>query len=300
MSAATAAPASAAARGMRSSLLSHFIDSHPRLFVLTGAGCSTESGIPDYRDAEGNWKRSARPMSLQAFMGDEGARRRYWTRSLIGWPRLEAARPNDAHHALAHLQRQNRIEGLVTQNVDGLHEAAGSREVIDLHGRLDTVRCMGCERRSRRDEHQRTMLQQNPHWAARLAERAEQLTVSPQQPDGDVELAAVDSENFVIPACAACGGILKPDVVFFGESVPPARVEAARGHLRRADAMLVVGSSLMLYSGYRFAQDAAGLGKPIAAINLGRTRADELLGLKIARPCAAALAFVLEPPQRAA
>ena len=135
------------------------------------------------------------------------------------------------------------------------------------------------------------MLQQNPHWASRLAERA---------PDGDVELAEADTDQFVVPACPACGGILKPDVVFFGESVPPARVETARGHLRRADAMLVVGSSLMLYSGYRFAQDAAELGKPIAAINLGRTRADELLALKIARPCAAALAFVLEPPQRAA
>ena len=212
----------------------------------------------------------------------------------MGWLRIGAARPNDAHRALARLQQQGRIAGLVTQNVDGLHQAAGSHEVIDLHGRLDRVRCMGCERRSSRTEHQQTLLQANPHWGARLAqdERA--------RPDGDAELCAEESRDFAVPACAACGGILKPDVVFFGESVPPARVAAARTQLRSADAVLVVGSSLMLYSGYRFIQDAAALGKPIAAINLGRTRADELLALKVARSCAAALAFLLAAPQRAA
>lgn len=289
-----------AAAPMPSALLSRFVESHPRLFVLTGAGCSTESGIPDYRDAEGNWKHSTQPMTLQAFMGDERARRHYWARSLVGWPRVSAARPNDAHRALAHLQQQGHIEGLVTQNVDGLHQTAGSRDVIDLHGRLDRVRCMGCERRSERLEHQHSLLRQNPHWAARLAQRAGQPETARQHPDGDAELAASETEAFVVPTCSDCGGILKPDVVFFGESVPPARVAAAREHLQRADAMLVVGSSLMLYSGYRFVQDAARLGKPIAAINLGRTRADGLLALKIARPCAAALAFVLDSPQRAA
>ncbi|HTT05939.1 MAG TPA: NAD-dependent protein deacetylase [Steroidobacteraceae bacterium] len=289
-----------AAGPIPSVLLSRFIDSYPRLFVLTGAGCSTESGIPDYRDAEGNWKRSAQPMTLQAFMGDERARRHYWARSLVGWPRLAAARPNDAHRALAHLQQQGRIEGLVTQNVDGLHQAAGSRDVIDLHGRLDRVRCMGCERRSERLEHQHSLLRQNPPWAARLSQRAGQAELARQQPDGDAELSASETGDFVVPACRHCGGILKPDVVFFGENVPPARVATASEHLQRADAVLVVGSSLMLYSGYRFAQQATQLGKPIAAINLGRTRADGLLALKIARPCAAALAFVLESPQRAA
>jgi len=301
---------------MHSALLARFIESHPRLFVLTGAGCSTESGIPDYRDAEGNWKRSARPMTFQAFMGDEDARRRYWARSLIGWQRIGAARPNVAHHALAQLQRQGRIEGLVTQNVDGLHQAAGSTAVIDLHGRIDRVRCMGCERRADRAEHQQSLLQRNPHWAARLADHEAALAAdaASSRPDGDAELAlaagtstgtGTDSgtgtgTNFEVPASPACGGILKPDVVFFGESVPPARVEAARAHLRHADAILVVGSSLMLYSGYRFAQYAAELGKPIAAINLGRTRADELLALKVARSCAGSLAFVLAPPLRAA
>jgi NAD-dependent SIR2 family protein deacetylase len=271
-----------------STLLRQFIDSHPRLFVLTGAGCSTESGIPDYRDAEGNWKRSARPMTLQAFMGDEEARRRYWARSLLGWQRFGAARPNAAHRALVQLQRRGRIEGLVTQNVDGLHQAAGSTDVIDLHGRLDRVRCMGCQRIISRAEHQQRLLQHNPGWAQRLAD------IGDHRPDGDVELAAADSAGFEVPACAACGALLKPDVVFFGESVPPARVEAARSHLRGADAMLVVGSSLMLYSGYRFAQYAAELGKPMAAINLGRTRADELLALKVARPCSAALERVVQ------
>ncbi|HWG77005.1 MAG TPA: NAD-dependent protein deacetylase [Steroidobacteraceae bacterium] len=300
MNATAAAPASAAGHGLHSSLLIGFIESHPRLFVLTGAGCSTESGIPDYRDAAGNWKRSARPMTLQAFMADESARRRYWARSLVGWPRIGAAQPNEAHHALTRLQRQGRIEGLVTQNVDGLHQAAGSREVIDLHGRLDRVRCMGCERRSDRAELQQSLLQLNPHWAAHLAHGAGELEAARQHPDGDAELPAAQTASFVVPACAECGGILKPDVVFFGEAVPSARVEAAYEHLRRADAMLVVGSSLMLYSGYRFARFAATLGQPIAAINLGRTRADELLALKVARPCAAALARVLEPPQCAA
>lgn len=279
-----------------SALLIQFIESHPRLFVLTGAGCSTESGIPDYRDAQGNWKRAARPMTLQTFMGDELARRRYWARSLLGWPRFGTARPNTAHRALARLQQQGRIEGLVTQNVDGLHQAAGSTGVIDLHGRLDRVRCMQCERRIGRDEHQQHLLQHNPGWVVRIAEHAADGSRSDarDRPDGDVDLPPGETAAFEVPACTACGGILKPDVVFFGESVPPARVAAAREQLRCADAMLVVGSSLMLYSGYRFAQYAAELGKPIAAINLGRTRADELLALKVARPCASSLRRLLE------
>jgi NAD-dependent SIR2 family protein deacetylase len=282
-----------------STLLIRFIESHPRLFVLTGAGCSTESGIPDYRDAEGNWKRTARPMTLQSFMGDEGARRRYWARSLLGWPRFGAARPNAAHHALAQLQQQGRIAALVTQNVDGLHQAAGSIDVIDLHGRLDRVRCMGCERLTSRSEHQQRLLQHNPRWSTRLAQHERDAAVR-DRPDGDIELPAAQSADFDIPACAACGGILKPDVVFFGESVPAERVASAREQLQRADAMLVVGSSLMLYSGYRFAQYAAERGKPIAAINLGRTRADELLALKVARPCASSLGHALESTLRAA
>jgi NAD-dependent SIR2 family protein deacetylase len=285
--------------------LRRFVQQHRRLFVLTGAGCSTESGIPDYRDAEGNWKRAARPVTLQAYLSDAHTRRRYWTRSLVGWPRFRAARPNAAHHALAGLQQQGCVEQLVTQNVDGLHQAAGSRAVIDLHGRLDQVRCLGCERRLDRDWLQQQLLQLNPTGAALADESGTPERRSHDAPDGDAQLADAwlteeRLRGFRVPDCPDCGGLLKPDVVFFGEGVPPERVESAYAHLRRADAMLVVGSSLMLYSGYRFVREAAELGKPIAAINIGRTRADHLLSLKLSEPCAALLQALLESHPRAA
>src|SRR5882724_5994786 len=264
--------------------LAEFIERHSRLFVLTGAGCSTDSGIPDYRDENGDWKR-ARPVTFQAFVGDLQTRRRYWARSMVGWRRFGHARPNDAHRALARLERQGRAEVLVTQNVDGLHQSAGSTAVIDLHGRLHQVRCMGCERRTDREQMQRRLLQLNPAWARLDARDA---------PDGDADLDGLDFSDFEVPACEDCGGLLKPDVVFFGESVPRERVAAALAAVQRADAMLVIGSSLMVYSGYRFAQAAANAGKPIAAVNLGRTRADALLTLKVNQPCVAALAFLLD------
>jgi NAD-dependent SIR2 family protein deacetylase len=266
--------------------LGDFLERHPRLFVLTGAGCSTDSGIPDYRDENGDWKRT-RPVMFQAFMGDLHTRRRYWARSLVGWRRFGHAQPNDAHRALARLGQQGRTEVLVTQNVDGLHQSAGSPDVIDLHGRLDQVRCMGCERRSGREELQRRLLDLNPSWDRLDARDA---------PDGDADLDGLDFSAFDIPACGHCGGILKPDVVFFGESVPRERVTAAMEAVERADAVLVIGSSLMVYSGYRFAHAASKAGKPIAAVNLGRTRADELLALKVNQPCVAALAFLLDGP----
>lgn len=270
---------------MHDDRLSEFIDRHSRLFILTGAGCSTESGIPDYRDADGGWKRTA-PVMFQAFMGDAAIRRRYWARSLVGWRRLRAARPNDAHRALWRLQQQDRVECLVTQNVDRLHQAAGSPDTIDLHGRIDMVRCMDCQVRLAREDLQADLLRLNPAWAG-----LEALTA----PDGDADLEAVDFSSFQVPSCALCGGVLKPDVVFFGESVPPERVRTAMLHLMQADAMLVVGSSLMVYSGYRFAHSAALAGKPIAAVNLGRTRADPLLTMRVTRHCCAALAFLLQP-----
>jgi NAD-dependent SIR2 family protein deacetylase len=266
--------------------LSEFIERHRRLFVLTGAGCSTDSGIPDYRDANGDWKR-ARPVMFQAFMGDLHTRRRYWARSLVGWRRFGHSQPNDAHRALARLGQQGRTEVLVTQNVDGLHQSAGSTDVIDLHGRLDQVCCMGCERRSHREELQRRLLVLNPSWDRLDARDA---------PDGDADLDGLDFSGFDIPACEHCGGILKPDVVFYGESVPRQRVTAAMEAVERADAVLVIGSSLMVYSGYRFAQAASKAGKPLAAVNLGRTRADELLDLKVNQPCVSALAFLLDGP----
>ena len=267
-------------------MLRDFIERHPRLFVLTGAGISTDSGIPDYRDANGDWKR-AQPVMFQAFMSDIQTRRRYWARSLVGWRRFGRALPNGAHRAVARLGELGRTEVLVTQNVDGLHQSAGSTDVIDLHGRMDRVRCVGCERLFDRDEMQRRLLDLNPFF--------EKLDAS-VAPDGDADLEAVDFSTFLIPACTSCGGILKPDVVFFGESVPRERVTAAMEGVARSDAVLVIGSSLMVYSGYRFAQAAAKAGKPIAAVNLGRTRADELLALKVNQPCVSALAFLLDVP----
>src|SRR5579863_9959047 len=266
--------------------LRRFIERYPRLFVLTGAGCSTESGIPDYRDADGGWKRAA-PVMFQDFMGKPGTQRRYWARSLVGWRHLRTALPNDAHRALAYLQQQDRVAQLVTQNVDRLHQAAGSRDVIDLHGRIDQVRCMGCQQRRSREDLQAELARLNPAWAD---------VDALQGPDGDADVEQRDFSHFRVPACRQCGGVLKPDVVFFGEQVPADRVHRSMSLLMQADAMLVIGSSLMVYSGYRFAQAAALAGKPIAAVNLGRTRADALLDLKVALPCTAALAFLLQEP----
>jgi NAD-dependent SIR2 family protein deacetylase len=256
--------------------LRDFVRSHARLFVLTGAGCSTDSGIPDYRDRQGDWKRP-QPVTYQAFMGEPSTRQRYWARSLIGWRRFGRAQPNATHRTLARFEAAGWLPCLVTQNVDRLHQAAGSRQVIDLHGRLDLVRCMSCEVRLPRDEFQDELARLNPDWVKLDAVDA---------PDGDADLDGLDFSGFVVPACPHCGGTLKPDVVFFGENVPRERVETAMKAVHDADAMLVVGSSLMVYSGYRFAVAAARAGKPLAAVNLGRTRADALLTLKIEQPCA--------------
>ncbi|UGB39636.1 NAD-dependent protein deacetylase [Frateuria soli] len=269
---------------MQPAPLARFIDTHPRLFVLTGAGCSTDSGIPDYRDTDGAWKRTP-PITYQAFMGQEGTRRRYWARSLVGWRHFGAAQPNDTHHALHRLEAQGRLELLVTQNVDGLHQRAGQRRVVDLHGRLDQVRCMGCAWRQSRGVFQQELDRLNPGWAELQATEA---------PDGDADLEATYFDDFLVPPCPACGGVLKPDVVFFGENVPRERVAQGMQSLEAADAVLVVGSSLMVFSGYRFVHAAARTGKPVAAVNLGKTRADPLLCLKVEQPCAEALAFLLD------
>jgi NAD-dependent SIR2 family protein deacetylase len=259
--------------------LSEFIEAHPRLAVLTGAGVSTSSGIPDYRDEHGEWKRT-RPVEFRPFMTDARVRQRYWARSTVGWPIVSRAQPNDAHRALARLGASGVVSSLITQNVDGLHAKAGSRDVIDLHGRLETVRCMSCGHTLPRAELQQQLLAGNPEWAEIEGRVA---------PDGDVDIEGRDFSAFVVPDCAQCGGILKPDVVFFGENVPRERVDRAFDGVAKADALLVVGSSLMVYSGFRFAEAAAAAGKPIAAINLGRTRADHLLALKINEPCEEAL-----------
>ena len=265
--------------------LHEFIQAHPRLTVLTGAGVSTSSGIPDYRDEDGAWKR-ARPVEFRPFLTDARVRQRYWSRSAVGWPIVAQAQPNAAHRALAKLEARGHIELLITQNVDGLHGAAGSRNVVDLHGRLDSVRCLQCNHTLPRAQVQLELLARNPLWAANVAANV--------APDGDVDIENADDTGFIVPPCPRCEGILKPDVVFFGEPVPGDRVERAFEGVAKADALLVVGTSLMVYSGYRFAEAAAAAGTPIAAVNRGRTRADALFALKIEAPCDEILSAVSE------
>jgi NAD-dependent SIR2 family protein deacetylase len=257
--------------------LARFLQRHRRLLVLTGAGCSTPSGIPDYRDQAGAWKQR-QPMSFAEFTSSAAARRRYWAGSLRGWPRVRDARPNPAHAALARLEAAGRVERVVTQNVDNLHRKAGSRRVLDLHGRLDLVECLGCGTRLERQDVQALLQAWNPGTGESGASR----------PDGDAQVTH-ELEGFRVPDCRDCGGVLKPHVVFFGESVPASRVAEVRGALAAADALLVVGSSLMLFSGYRFVLAARELGLPVAALNLGLTRADPLLSLKLCGDCATLL-----------
>jgi NAD+-dependent protein deacetylase sirtuin 4 len=250
-----------------------------RVVVLAGAGCSTESGIPDYRGPEGSL-RVRKPMQYQEFTRSEAARVRYWARSTIGWPRLAAARPNAAHHALARLERDGAAGGVITQNVDGLHQAAGSRRVVELHGSLAAVRCLECGRDERRDRFQERLRVLNARWEARLHGRAPAGAVR-SAPDGDVELPSWALESFRVPGCEACGGVVKPDVVFFGENVPRERVEEAWRLFAEADVLLVVGSSLTVYSGRRFIYRAQEEGVPIAIVNIGPTRADEVAAVKV-------------------
>ena len=249
--------------------------------VLSGAGVSTGSGIPDYRDEHGNWKRSP-PIQFREFTEKDASRRRYWARSLLGFRVLGEAQPNGAHLALAELERQGRVSGIVTQNVDGLHQAAGARTVVDLHGRIDQVVCLSCGEQSPRAALQLELARLNPEWTSLPARIA---------PDGDADPGELDTSDFRVPSCA-CGGMLKPDVVFFGENVPKARVEAAMAALERAASLLVVGSSLMVFSGYRFVRAAERLGIPIAVVNRGHTRADAVAHVKVDGDAASALDLV--------
>lgn len=233
-----------------------------RVTVLSGAGCSTESGIPDYRGPE-TARRARNPIQFAQFAADPAWRARYWARSAVGWPRLREARPNPAHEALAALGWP-----VVTQNVDGLHQAAGSAPVIELHGSLAWVVCLACGARMSRDALQDVLLARNPHLVGLTAEMA---------PDGDAELV----QGADHPGCAQCGGILKPDVVFFGENVPRDRVDAAFAHVRASDVLLVVGSSLTVFSGYRFVKRASEWGKSVAILNLGPTRGDALAHVRV-------------------
>lgn len=252
--------------------LSHFMEQYPRLLVLTGAGISTDSGIPAYRDQAANWQRP-QPVQHQAFMSQPAVRQRFWARSLIGWPVMRDAKPNLAHQALVALEQQGTLLHLITQNVDGLHQKAGHLAVTDLHGRSDQVTCMSCEYRLSRNAAHQQMAQMNPSFCHLQATAA---------PDGDADLELADFSAFEVPNCPLCNGILKPDVVFFGDNVPRDKVQQGLDTLYQADALLVIGSSLMVYSGFRFCKRAHEHKIPIAALNQGKTRADSLLTLKLA------------------
>jgi len=248
-----------------------FLDRHPRALVLTGAGLSTASGIPDYRDRDGT-RRGKPPIHGPDFRKSDAVQRRYWARSMIGWPVLAGARPNPGHFAIAGLERIGRIGSVLTQNVDGLHGQAGSHGVLELHGNIHTVVCLECSAIFPRAFVQGQLEDANPRMAGANATPL---------PDGDASVEPTELADFRLPYCTCCGGTLMPNVVFFGDNVPPARTAIALEQMERADALLVVGSSLMVYSGFRFCRMARAAGKPIAAINLGRTRADDLLDIKI-------------------
>lgn len=250
------------------------------LAVLTGAGISTDSGIPDYR---GQGKVARHPMTFDNFMGSQDARVRYWARSFVGWSRISDAEPNAGHIALAEAEKLGSVQQIVTQNVDQLHQRAGSTKVIDLHGRLDLVKCVGCGFTITRVEMDELLQGLNPG-----IQKDPDIEFSP---DGDAEIEAVS--GFRVPPCPKCSGVLKPDVVFFGENVPVERVEQSIAAVDRAEVLLVVGTSLAVNSGFRFARQAAKAEKPIIVINVGPTKADDLATVKLEVSSSVALPLLL-------
>ena len=253
--------------------LTELLDDLPNWLVLTGAGISADSGIPTYRDAAGNWLRN-QPIQHQEFVQSSEKRQRYWGRSMVGWPGVRDARPNPNHLALTRLEASGRIGLIVTQNVDRLHQRAGSSRVVDLHGRLDRVLCRDCGAGYEREYIQTQLLAKNPgHFEFSGNAR----------PDGDADLNDEQVAGVSVHDCEACGGMLMPDVVFFGGSIPRERVERCEAALKNADGLLVIGSSLQVYSGYRFCKQAHAAKKPIVIVNAGATRADQLATLKIER-----------------
>jgi NAD-dependent protein deacetylase/lipoamidase sirtuin 4 len=244
-----------------------------RIVALTGAGCSTESGIPDYRGPE-TPPRTRPPIQHREFVDHADMRRRYWARAVLGWAQFSAARPNAGHAALAALERHGALAGVITQNVDGLHGAAGSRAVVELHGALARVRCLACAAVTTRDALQDRLLAANPGWL----DRARGVTLAP---DGDADLPDPLVAGFAVAACEACDGTLMPDVVFFGGSVPRATLDAAWQLFDRAEVLLVVGSSLTVFSGYRFVRRAAERGVPVGILNRGPTRGDDYAQVRV-------------------
>jgi len=258
-----------------------------RVLALTGAGISTESGIPDYR-GPATRHRERKPIQHRAFVDSEQSRARYWARSVLGWPRFRSFEPNPAHRALAQLEARGLVTSVLTQNVDRLHTKAGSRRVLELHGSLYLVRCLSCGATESRDGLQERLLAANPRSAAWTFTLA---------PDGDADIPLEALDGFVTPGCQKCGGVLKPDVVFFGDNVPKPRVDESFARLDEAERLLVVGSSLTVWSGYRFVVRAHELNKPIAIVNLGETRGDSLAQLRVDATAGELLPSVVEKLQ---
>ncbi|KAK0167133.1 hypothetical protein PV327_004570 [Microctonus hyperodae] len=256
----------------------HFLENSGLLCVLTGAGISTESGIPDYRsEGVGLYATSnRRPVLYQDFRSKEHIRRRYWARNYIGWPRFSNFQPNNIHKVLKYLEDSNRVSCIVTQNVDGLHSKAGSRNIIELHGTAHTVMCLSCDERISRHDFQKVLNELNPTVNAVSQEI---------RPDGDVELTEEQMEGFTLPSCKNCNGILKPDIVFFGDNVAKRVVKRVQSEVNNADALLVLGTSLTTFSGYRIVLQAVEAKKPIAIVNIGETRADKHAIVKIESRC---------------
>jgi NAD-dependent SIR2 family protein deacetylase len=272
--------------------------------VLSGAGLSTESGIPDYRGPSGQARRAqaqAQPMTYQAFTGSELARQRYWARSHLGWRHIVDAAPNAGHRAVADLERRGLVTGIITQNVDGLHQAAGASSIVELHGSLHRVTCLSCGRVSSRLSLDERLRAANPSWSPSrepvLPPGLEDTPVPQEEagpamnPDGDVALE--DTGGFAVVGCLACGGVLKPDVVFFGENVPRPRVDSCYSLVASASSLVVLGSSLTVFSGLRYVRHAAKLGVPVVIVNQGETRGDPLAAACLDAPLGETLTAAL-------
>ena len=262
--------------------VAQFFSKHAHVVILTGAGLSTHSGIPAYRDEGGAWLRRT-PIFYQDFIHCPIARRRYWARSYFGWDHVAKAKPNQGHQALARLESAGYIKTVITQNVDGLHERAGSQSLIEVHGQLGRVKCLDCGAQYQRDTIQAHLKKLNTRWTA---------DVLNHNPDGDVDLDEAAYPDFKVADCMHCSGRLKPEVVFFGESVPKQTTKAVDDAIKACDGLLIIGSSLIVMSGYRIVKQVHGMGKPVIAINRGITRADDLLNFKVDNDCIQTIADV--------
>lgn len=246
-----------------------------KIWILTGAGISAPSGIPTYRDDKGEWK-SANPIQHNDFINHESYRQRYWARSMVGWKLTGKAKPNATHHAITALQNTGKVSQIVTQNVDGLHNIAGTKDVIDLHGRLSEIKCLDCGEVSKRARFQPKLIKNNPELDQYKA------TI---MPDGDANVEDFDMSRISIPTCTNCNGVLMPNVVFFGGLVPKPRVEKAFSTLAESDCILVIGSSLKVFSGFRFPRWAGQNNLPMYAVNQGEMRGQELFDCIVTDPC---------------